>query len=86
MTNADIARGIAAEINDAHAALARANALATEEFRALVQPADLSKVETAHARATRAVNALHRAVAKAARNSGDVTVQSGGGGKRVAQP
>jgi hypothetical protein len=71
MNITDIARAIRAEITAAEAALAKADALATAEFRALIEPADLAKVEAAHARAVKAVNALHRAAAKA-KPRGDV--------------
>ena len=73
MNTADIARAIRAEITAAEAALARADALATAEFRALIEPADLAKVETAYNRASKAVGAFHRAVARA-KTRGDVAL------------
>ena len=66
MTNpVETARLIRAEIMAAETALAKADALATAEFRALVQPDDLAKVEAAHNRATKALTALHRAAGRA---------------------
>ena len=65
MNITDTARAIRAEITAAEAALAKADCLATAEFRAMIEPADLAKVEAAHMRATKAVNALHRAAARA---------------------
>ena len=65
MNPTETARAIRAEIMAAETALAKADALATAEFRALVAPDDLVKVEAAHSRAARALTALHRVAGKA---------------------
>ena len=65
MNPTETARAIRAEIMAAETALAKADALATADFRALVAPDDLVKVEAAHSRATRALAALHRVAGKA---------------------
>lgn len=80
-TNADIARQIGAAMNEAEAALARIDALATEAFRACLDPDQRAKAEAQLKRARKAAGGLHRALAKAAKGSGDVTVQSSGDGK-----
>lgn len=77
MNPVEISRAIRAEITAAEAALAKADALATAEFRALVDPADLAKVETAHARATKAVGAMHKALDRASKATGGITPQFG---------
>lgn len=80
MTLDETARAIRAEITKAEAALAQVDALATNDFRSTLDPAKLAKAEAALVRATKATNALHRAALAAVKSSGDVTVQSGGGG------
>lgn len=65
MSHADTGRAIRAAITAAEAALAKADSLATAEFRKIVDPADLAKVQASYASAVKAVNALHRAAAKA---------------------
>lgn len=80
MSNVEIARAVRAEITKAEAALAKADALATAEFRATMDPDKMAKAEAAMARATKALTMLHRAATAAVKSSGDVTVLSGGGG------
>lgn len=74
------ARAIRAEITKAEAALAQVDALATDEFRGGLDPDRRAKAEAALARAVKAVNAAHKAMLAAGKSSGDITVQSGGGG------
>ena len=80
MTNIETARAIRAAITRAEHALAEADALATADFRATMDPDKMAKAEAAMSRATKALTALHRAATAAVKSSGDVTVQSGGGG------
>jgi len=80
MTNGERARAIRAEITKAEASLAQVDALATDEFRDGLDADRRAKAETALARAVKAVNAAHNAMLAAGKSSGDVTVQSGGGG------
>lgn len=80
MTDAERARAIRSEIIKAEAALAEADSLATDEFRAGMDADKVAKAEVAMIRATKAVAALHRAALAAVKSSGDVSVRSGGGG------
>lgn len=80
MTNGDIARAIRAEINQVEASLARIDALATDEFRNSLGRDELATASAALIRANKAVADLHRAGLAAMKSSGDVTIQSGGGG------
>lgn len=80
MTNGERARAIRSEITKAEAALAHVDALATDEFRDSLDVAKRAKAEGALARAIKTVNAAHKAMLAAGKSSGDVTVQSGGGG------
>jgi hypothetical protein len=77
MTDLDTIRAIRAEIIKAECALAQADALATETLRTRIAPELLEKAETAHRRATKAVNTLHRALEKAVKTNGDITPQFG---------
>lgn len=81
MTNDEIARAIAVEINAAELALAKANALATDAFRASLDPVLVADIEKKHERSVRAVNILHGALNKALKASGGVISPRSGGGK-----
>lgn len=77
MTDLETARAIKAEITKAECALAMADHLASEAFRTRIDPALLSKAETAHKRATKAVHALHKALERGIKPDGEIAPQFG---------
>ena len=77
-------RMMTAKINEAEAALTCANALATDEIRAMVAPKDLHALESGYARTMRALNLLHKRLEKAmkaaqSQSGGGIVAFSGGG-------
>ena len=81
MTNSEITRAIKAAVNRIEADLAAMEAMATDAYRATIPADALAKAESAHSKASKAVTQMHKVLAAAAKRSGDVTVQTGGGGK-----
>jgi len=77
MTIQEQVRTVRAKITEAEAALAAADAVASQELRDMIEPADLARVETALARAIKATNALHRAAGKAKARDGVVMPKIG---------
>lgn len=56
----DIVRAITAKINEAEAAYTAADALATSEFRALMDLTKVNKVETEYGKLMRRASAFHK--------------------------
>ncbi len=80
-SNAEITRAIKAAVNRIESDLAAIDSLATDAYRSTIPSELRAKAEASHAKATKAVGLFHKALEKAAKQSGDVTVMTGGGGK-----
>ena len=62
MNPSDIVRQIGADINAAEAAITHADALATDEFRALFDAGKIAKVEADTAKARKSLDRLHKSL------------------------
>lgn len=80
MTHADVARALRAKINKIEALSAKIDALATDDFRATLDPAARAAAEAALAAMNQAIADFHAAGLAALQSSSDPSIQSGGGG------